>query len=222
MYPAAGGTRRGGGGGSMIDVTRTTTALLAGLGDAANDGAWAEFDARYRPILTGFARRLGLDDAGAADAAQETLLQFLREYRAGRYDRSRGRLRNWLIALARTRIAAVRRAASRDRVVRGDSAIVDMHDGSALTQAWEMERRQVILHLALDELRRTSRAHDRTLRAFELLVARAMPAAEVARSLEMSVQDVYVAKNRLAVRLREIIARIEDAYTEGDEELTRS
>jgi len=72
--------------------TTTTTALLDGLHDPANEEVWREFDTRYRPIILGFAVKLGLSDEDAADVAQDTLARFVQEYRAGRYDRTRGRL----------------------------------------------------------------------------------------------------------------------------------
>ena len=53
----------------MIDLTRTTSALLNSLRDPANGAAWGELDGRYRPILFNLARRAGLSDADAADAA---------------------------------------------------------------------------------------------------------------------------------------------------------
>ena len=79
----------------------TTTVLLDGLYDPANSVVWRQFDQRYRPIIIGFARRLGLTDDDAADIAQETLVRFVKEYRAGKYDRTRGRLRTWIIAMVR-------------------------------------------------------------------------------------------------------------------------
>ena len=60
-------------------LTRTTTALLEGLLEQTNDETWREFDARYRPIIVAFARRVGLGETDAADVAQETLLRFVRE-----------------------------------------------------------------------------------------------------------------------------------------------
>jgi hypothetical protein len=76
----------------VFEPSRTTTALLEGLHDPADAVAWEQFDRRYRPIVVGFASRLGLADADAADVAQEVMLQFVKEYRAGKYDRQRGRL----------------------------------------------------------------------------------------------------------------------------------
>ena len=66
----------------MLEAWRTTTALLDGLFDSANQSIWREFDARYRPILMAFARRLGLNRDNAADVTQETLACFVRDYRA--------------------------------------------------------------------------------------------------------------------------------------------
>ena len=70
-----------------MDIDRTTTALLEGLFDSDNELAWSHFDARYRPIVIAFARKLGLSESDAGDVAQETILQFLKEYKEGKYDR---------------------------------------------------------------------------------------------------------------------------------------
>jgi len=78
---------------AMPAVSRTTTRLLEGLCDPEDEALWCEFDAQYRPILVGFARRLGLNVEDAADLAQETLVRFVEAYRAGRYDRGKARLR---------------------------------------------------------------------------------------------------------------------------------
>lgn len=199
----------------MIDATRTTTILLQGLHDPTDEAAWEEFDARYRPVLHGFARRVGLTDVDAADVAQETLLRFVREYRAGRYDRTRGRLRSWLLGIARTRIAQVGRDRARQRVVRGESAIDGMPDDEGLAELWEAERRRVVLRAALEEMRRTSRANDRTIAAFEMLTLRQMPVAAVADELGVSAHDVYLAKSRMAGKLREIVDRLDRAF-EGE------
>ncbi len=88
--------------------TRTTTALLDDLLDSANEGAWVGFDARYRPVLIGFARQLGLRADDAADIAQEALTKFVRAYQQGQYRRERGRLSSWLITIARPHRKGVR------------------------------------------------------------------------------------------------------------------
>ena len=59
-----------------MENTRTTTAMLDALHDPENALVWETFDKRYRPILIGFARNLGLSEQDAADIAQETLTRF--------------------------------------------------------------------------------------------------------------------------------------------------
>ena len=104
-------------------LTRTTTALLDDLADPANEAVWHDFDARYRPVLVGFGRRLGLGAEDAADAAQDALARFVRSYREGRYDRGRGRLSSWIIGIARNCIVDQMRTRAARHEERGISAM---------------------------------------------------------------------------------------------------
>ncbi len=193
----------------------TTTALLSGLLDADNQKVWVEFDARYRPMIEAVAVKLGLIEADAADVAQETLTRFFREYRAGKYDRSRGRLRSWILAIVRYRVADIKRARLARRETRGESAIIHLPDGEELEAVWESERRRVLLWQALSELRESSQLSDRTMRAFELYVLQERSAEDVAEELNLTRHDVYMAKNRVAERLREILKRMEELFDDG-------
>src|SRR5688572_33473691 len=87
----------------MVVNRPTTTALLCGLLDPAAEQSWLEFDARFRPIVRGFAMKLGLSEADAEDVTQEALARFVKYYRQGKYDRTRGRLSSWLITIAQNR-----------------------------------------------------------------------------------------------------------------------
>lgn len=194
-------------------ITRTTTQLIQDLRDPANAEAWSGFDARYRPILHGFARRLGFSSDEASEIAQQALVEFVRCYREGRYRREDGRLSSWLIGIARHVAASARRPRGAARVG-GDSALVDLADEAALTRTWEEERERSILEQAIAILRTTSRADPETLRAFELFALRAVPATEVASQCGMSVDAVYVVKNRMTRRLREIVAELTAAHAE--------
>lgn len=195
------------------NLSRTTTAMLDALHNPADVAAWEEFDVRYRPVLIGFARNLGLDDADAADVAQETLTRFLEQYRDGRYQRERGRLGAWLVGIARYRILDLRRKHGR-RPLRGESAMVDLDDEKGMTEVWEEERRKSVLRQAMDRLRSGSRTDEKTIRAFEMLFVHGMNPQAVADELEMSVQGVYVAKSRIAERLQKLVTQIEQEFDE--------
>lgn len=91
----------------------TSTSLLEGLRDRGNQSAWSAFCSRYRPLLVRFGQRMGLGDQDAQDAAQETLLAFIENYGQGKYQRDKGRLRNWLLGIARNKVLYLRRQRGR-------------------------------------------------------------------------------------------------------------
>lgn len=194
-----------------VDLT-TTTELLDGLHKDGNEAAWYEFDRRYRPLLLAFLRRAGVTPADADDVAQETLACFLRDYRAGKYDRGQGRLRSWLIAIARYRLLDQKRAVGRRREFRGESAIVQLPDGADAEIMWEQEERRLILEQALRELRQAAHFRPRTLEAFDRVVLRHEPIERVCDELGLTPQEIYNAKNRVVERLRDIAQRYEAGY----------
>lgn len=193
----------------------TTTALLESLKDPARVAVWSEFDARFRPLLTALAVRLGLDVGEAEDVAQETLTEFVRAYRQGRYDRTRGRLSSWVIAIAKNQILRRRRAVGRAAGQVEGSTLAELCDAAHLTAVWETEERRLIMIRAM-ELLREGRTEERTLRAFELVGVRGVPVEEAARQCGMSVDEVYTARTRVTGRLRRIVEELTAAWREGE------
>lgn len=191
----------------------TTTLLLDSLKDSSQAAAWSEFDARYRPILTAFARRLGLGAADAEEVAQEALAEFLRAYREGRYDRGKGRLRSWLISIGQNTVLKhlrrVRRAPQR-----GASHLEDLSDTDRVIAIWEAEHERSIFARAWEALTESGRTADKTLRAFELVSMRGASAEAAAAECGMSLDEVYIAKNRVTARLRRIVEEMTAAYEE--------
>lgn len=192
-------------------LNTTTTLLLEALMDRRNNDAWREFDARYRPVIIAFARKFGFSDEDAADVAQETLASFLKDYTAGKYDRGKGRLRTWIISIAKFRMADARRAKARTHETRGDSALFDLPSDDVLERHWEEEVKQTILRRSLDELRK-SRMNPRTIRAFQIVALEGRPAADAAAELGMTLNDVYVAKNRAIEKLQTIREQLVQIY----------
>ena len=207
-------------------LTRTTTRLIEDLRDPANAEAWSRFDARYRPVLIAFARKLGFGADDASELAQQTLAEFARAYHDGRYHREQGRLSSWLIGIARnvgSGMRRKRRAGVRDGVggvVGGDTmvgeAAAELPDEQQMTRIWAREREQAILTEAMGILREATRTDANTVRAFELFALRGVPAEEVAAQCGIAVDSVYVIKNRLTKRLREIVRDLTAAYDEGE------
>jgi len=194
----------------------TTTQLLDSLRDHGDDDTWSEFDGRYRPVVFGLARRLGLPDADAADVAQQTLSEFARDYQRGRFDRGRGRLRSWILGIARNRAMDALRRRAKAREFRGESGYLQLPATDRLTEGWTAERDRWIVQQALIELRSHSKTADNTLVAFELCALQAVPPDEVARRCGLEVGEVYRIKHRITRKLRGIIDRVTKLYSEDE------
>lgn len=192
----------------------TTTLLLERLRDAGDEGAWVEFDARFRRVVVATAMRLGLARSDAEDAAQETMLQAYRDYRSGKYDRSRGRLSSWLIGIAHHRIVDVKRR--QHGVGRaGSLAGCATPAASEVTEAFDHALERLIFEDAWTRVQARASPRDQALRAFELTAMRGVPIIEAARQCSLSVEQVYIARYRTSERLRDEVDKIDKAYRDG-------
>ncbi|HRX86153.1 MAG TPA: sigma-70 family RNA polymerase sigma factor [Phycisphaerae bacterium] len=195
--------------------TVTSTSLLAGLQDHANRTVWQQFAARYQPMLVRYGRRLGLSDADAEDAAQQTLIAFSQSYREGKYDPLKGRLRVWLFGIARNQVRNLQR-----KVGRQEQQVVEesqqtgffarLPDDDRFEQIWEEEWRDAVLRQCLTEVAREF--DDRTVQAFELFAWRGQSAQEVADQLGMSPNAVFIAKHRVMKRIRALLPAMEEIW----------
>lgn len=193
--------------------TATTTQLLDALGTPGNQEVWEAFDRRYRPILQAVTRRAGLTAEEAIDAAQETLLEFWRDFRGGRYERGRGRLRTWIMKIAHNRAIDAVRARRRDRVVAGDTA-VEVSEQAPDLQAWDEERERAIFVEAMRILRQETFVSPANLRAFEMTAIGGMAPEAAAQETGLSIDQVYVARSRVSRRLREVVETLTRAFDE--------
>ena len=195
--------------------TVTTTVLLERLHDRADEVVWDEFDGRYRSILIGVGMKLGLNQGEAEEAAQETLVQFLRDYRENKYNNENGRLSSWLIGICRHRVMDAHRRRQRMSGARGDSIISKLPDEAAMTRTWDGEQQRVIFQRAMRHLLENGKLNERTTKVFEQVAINNVPVASVAKEYGVEVAEVYRIKNRVTKRLRELVEEITQAYRTG-------
>lgn len=195
-----------------IFTTRTTTRLLDALGDPANAPVWLHIDSRYRPVIRGLARRLGLGHEDAEEVAQHTLAEFVKAFRDGRYNRAKGRLSSWILGIAHH--TTLRLMRERKKAASGGEVAEEATDEGSLRAIWADERDRAIFAEALAMLRDESSVDDRTLLAFELVGLRGVPVAEAAAQCEMTVDQVYVAKSRVVKHLRRLVEQLTEAFEE--------
>ncbi len=197
----------------MSQSTRTSTTLLDGLFDPRNTRAWRIFDGRYRPLMLGYARRKGLQEADAEDLAQMTLADFAQAYRDGQYDRQRGRLRHWLGGLAARRAADMfRRKGRQIKPICGvgkTEILNSASDPEGFDQLWEQEWEQHVLTLCKQHVRKEFGKEYRQV--FEQYILGDRPATEVAAELGVTKNAVYVAKSKILARIRELRETMESS-----------
>jgi RNA polymerase sigma-70 factor (ECF subfamily) len=178
----------------------TRPSLLMRLRDAGDAGAWATFVDVYTPLVYGYLRRRGLQDADAADVAQEVMTEVARSIRAFEYQPERGRFRDWLGTLARRRLARFLERQRRGTAAEGEGALGEVAAPQAEPE-WADEFNAHLLRAALERVR--PHFEPPTWDAFRRVWLDGRAAPEVAAELGQPVEAVYVAKSRVLKRLQE-------------------
>src|SRR5205809_4217227 len=106
----------------MAKAHPTRPSLLVRLRDARDGVAWSEFVEVYAPLVYGYARKQGLQDADAADLSQEVLRAVAGAVGRLEYDPRRGAFRNWLFTIVRRKLSNWRAAQGNRVRGSGDSA----------------------------------------------------------------------------------------------------
>src|SRR5262245_9199805 len=88
----------------MRESPATRASLLVRLRDGSDAAAWREFVHLYAPVIYGFARKRGLQDADAADLMQDVLHSVARAVKRLEYDPRRGTFRGWLFTVTRNKV----------------------------------------------------------------------------------------------------------------------
>src|SRR6516165_9702289 len=106
----------------MADIPPTRASLLLRLRDPRDAAAWGEFVDLYAPLVYGYLRKQGLQDADAADLTQDVLTAVAGAIGRLEYDPARGAFRNWLFTVVRRKLANWRRDGAHRANASGDPA----------------------------------------------------------------------------------------------------
>jgi RNA polymerase sigma-70 factor, ECF subfamily len=187
---------------------KTTTQLLENLKNSNDTADWSCFRDYFYPVIVRFAKRLGLTPDDAEDAAQETIIAFLKAYRTDKYHRQQGKLSHWVMGVARNVIRSHYRKQSKSRPDSMTAIPEEIEDEDSVRHTWQTEWRKVLLQRCLIQARKEFDA--KTFLAFELYALQGKPAAQVCEELNLSANAVYIAKNRVLTKIRLL-------YTDFDE-----
>jgi RNA polymerase sigma-70 factor (ECF subfamily) len=193
---------------SLDSDLNTQSSMFSGLQTQtpeSRERAWKLFDARYAPIIRGFARKLACPSAHVDDLVQDVITGFYSASPNYIYDPSKGRFRGYLKT-------CVSRAIKKFRRKFPAAQNIDQLDPESPTaekvwnRLWEAE----LLQAALREVR--SHCTEANYRAFDLHVLQKKPVADVSKQLGISAENIYQIKARMKVKLEELLTRLQEEY----------
>ena len=195
----------------------TRYSLLSRLQDWDDQESWKDFFDTYWRLIYSIALKSGLTDAEAQDVVQETVICVAKDISKFKRDRNLGSFKGWLRNLTRWRIADQLRkrkpnALGEDVSSNGSTRLVDLAEipdpvDGVLESAWEAEWQSNLMEAALERVKR--RVKEEHYQMFDLNVVRQWPANKVAKTLEVSVAQVYLAKYRLLALLKKEVRMLE-------------
>jgi RNA polymerase sigma-70 factor (ECF subfamily) len=183
----------------------TRHSLLIRIRDARDDVAWQEFVRIYAPLIHAYCMRRGLQDADAADVAQQVLQSVARAMPGFNYNPAQGSFRSWLFTVTRNQLMKSLEKLKRIPQASGDTsvheALAQQPDATDEETVWNLEHQRRLFDWAASKTRGDFR--ESTWLAFWRVAVEGKSAAEVAGELGMSVGAVYIAKSRVTAAIRQ-------------------
>jgi RNA polymerase sigma-70 factor (ECF subfamily) len=162
------------------------------------------------------ARQAGLDDATAQDVVQNTFIYLTRRMPRFRYDPARGSFKSWLRRVTRSRISVFRRRAEakepplpelpmEDDDIPVWEAVPDPA-GDKADEIWQREWEENLIKAALRRISKKVSAEQ--LMIFELAALGDVPLKQVARKLNVSLMQIYLARHRVGKLFKAEVMRL--------------
>jgi RNA polymerase sigma factor (sigma-70 family) len=196
----------------MTEFPATRASLLVRLRDPDDGAAWGQFVDLYAPLIYGYIRKQGLQDADAADLCQDVLAAVAGAVGRLDYDPTRGAFRNWLFTVVRRKLVNWRASAANKCRGGGDSEnhrILEQVPAVVNAEAeWQAEWDRRLFAWACEQIRPSVTAA--TWQAFWRTAFEGQPGKQVAAELGMTVAAVYLARSRVLARLKELIQSVEE------------
>ena len=195
----------------LVETSEQTSSTLLVRVKARDQEAWRRFVHLYGPLLYGWCRRFGLQDADAADVSQDVFQAAYESIHGFRHDRKGDSLRGWLFTVTRNRVLDFVRHSNRAPEVIGGSGVqailLQVPDRYADSGSMEEDENVLVrrvVDMVLDECK------EETRQAFLRVVIAKQEPANVAEDLGMTRNAVYLAKCHILRRIREELAELVD------------
>ena len=196
---------------AATDALPTRPSLVARLADASDDPAWRQFVDTYYDLIYRIARRSGLDDGAAREVTQDTCVTVAQAMPQFRYQPERCAFRSWLHTVTRRRVVDYLRRQRRGPLAHAAALDADAQeriaDDADPGADWDAAWREEALALALERTKaQVSPIH---YQIFECSSVRGWRPAEVARTLDVGIAQVYLARHRVGKVVQAEIQKLE-------------
>src|SRR5437667_2200130 len=171
----------------------TRPSLLARIRDLGDQQAWARFVETYAPLVYGFARKHGLQEADASDLTQDVLRAVAASAQRLEYDPQRGSFRGWLYTVTCSKFSDFVQARNRHCQGSGDTAVLAVLNEQPARERdqWEEEYQQHLFAWAVERVR--GEFEEATWQAFWQTAIEDQSPKDAAGALGISVGAVYIA-----------------------------
>lgn len=191
----------------MNSIPPTQPTLLVRIRNSHDHDAWNRFVDLYGPLVYGFLRKRGLQDADAVDLAQDVFRQVASAIHRLDYDTQRGSFRGWLFTIVKNRMLAHWRK-QQERASGDTDALQRLHEipqpGTLDDSSeWDADYERQLFYFASQVVKQDFTPA--TWTSFWETAVEGRSGKDVAQELEMTVAAVYLAKGRVMSRLKEQI-----------------
>lgn len=194
----------------------TRRSLIHRLKNLDDHDSWREFFQTYWKLIYSVSLKSGLTEAEAEDAVQETVVTVAKTMETFRYDREKCRFKTWLMRITRLRIIDQFRKRrpdfirhSADESGTGTGTVERIADPAKPFEEtlWDHEWQRNLVDAAMDRVKRN--VNPTHYQIFYLSVVKELGTAQVARTMGVSMAQVYLVKHRVAAQVKKEIMRLE-------------
>lgn len=193
---------------------KTSTTLLRDLAQDSQHARWAEFVARYRPMMDAYMRER-FPFVEADDAIQETLIALIKTFPVYNYSpEETGAFHNYLTGILRNKaLSQIERERRHSANLRAYADEMRNAASSGASPRLESSRRD-IFEIALRQLLADKSVHELTREVFRRVAVNGEDPEEVASDIGKTRNAVYQMKDRMMTRLKGFVAALEKVEAE--------
>jgi RNA polymerase sigma factor (sigma-70 family) len=196
----------------------TRASLLSRLKSLDDQESWRDFFNTYWKLIYSVALKRGLNEQEAQEVVQETIISVAKTMADFKYNPAKCSFKGWLRHLTDKRIADQFRKRNKnmeslDSVSSPDTDFITFSQRTAAPAGdtpdalWEQEWKQSLLEAAIENVKR--KVSPKQFRLFYRCAVEGHSASDVARTFEVNIAQVYLAKHRVGGLVKKEVKSLE-------------